>query len=357
MSEVAGRKISAIGYGLMGKNLSSPAAQKRQSLTVSRAGLTWREKQATDEEAIKCMETAFENGINFWNGGEFYGPIERNSLHILNAYFTKHPEQADKVVISIKGGAKPGMPTPDGRPENIRRSIDECLKILDGKKFLDIFECARVDPKVPIEESIGAIAEYVKAGKVGAISLSECSADSIRRAAKVHKIACVEVEVSLWATEIFENGVAQTCAELDIPIVAYSPLGSGFLTGEIKRFDDLPEGDFRRMIPKFQPGAFEKNLDLVHQLQKIADKKGCTPGQIAVAWVLKQASKPGRPKLIPIPGATKPQRIVENNVQISLSANDEAEIQRILDGAEIVGGRYPDMIAMYNFGDSPPLQK
>lgn len=198
-------------------------------LVLIETGLTWRDKQATDEEAIKCMETAFENGVNFWNGGEFYGPIERNSLHILNAYFTKHPEQADKVVISIKGGAKPGVPIPDGTRENIRRSIDECLKILDGKKFLDIFECARVDPKVPIETSIAAIAEYVKAGKVGGISLSECSADSIRRAAKVHKIAAVEVEVSLWATEIFENGVAQACAELDIPIVAYSPLGRGFL--------------------------------------------------------------------------------------------------------------------------------
>ncbi|PSK38032.1 Pyridoxal reductase [Elsinoe australis] len=336
MAQIAGRSIGPIGYGLM--------------------GLTWRDKQATDEEAIKCMETAFENGVNFWNGGEFYGPIERNSLHILNAYFTKHPEQADKVVISIKGGAKPGVPIPDGTRENIRRSIDECLKILDGNKFLDIFECARVDPKVPIETSIAAIAEYVKAGKVGGISLSECSADSIRRAAKVHKIAAVEVEVSLWATEIFENGVAQACAELDIPIVAYSPLGRGFLTGQIKSFDDLPEGDFRRHSPRFQPGAFEKNLDLVHQLQKLAEKKGCTPGQVGVSWVLHQASKPGMPKFIPIPGASKPERIVENNISVQLSDSDEAEIQKILDSAEVVGGRYPDGIAALNFGNSPPLE-
>ncbi|KAG8625580.1 hypothetical protein KVT40_005981 [Elsinoe batatas] len=330
------KKIGQIGYGMM--------------------GLTWRDKQATDEEANKCLETAFDNGVNFWNGGEFYGPIERNSLHVLNTYFTKHPEQADKVVISIKGGGKPGTPIPDGSPENIRRSIDECLKILDGKKFLDIFESARVDPKVPIEITIGAIAEYVKAGKVGGISLSECSADSIRRAAKVHKIAAVEVELSLWATEIYDNGVAQTCAELGIPIVAYSPLGRGFLTGQIKSFNDLPEGDFRRHAPRFQPGVFEQNLELVHKLQKIADKKGVTPGQVGLSWVLHQGKKAGGPQVIPIPGATKSERITENNVVVDLSSEDEAEIERILKSVDIIGGRYPEAIAALNFGNSPPLQ-
>jgi pyridoxine 4-dehydrogenase len=175
------------------------------------------------------MKTALSLGANFWNGGELYGTPERNSLHLLNEYFTKYPEDADKVVLSIKGATIPGKGFPDGSKTNVQRSLDECLKVLDGKKFLDLFEPARVDPNVPIEETIGYIAEYVKAGKLGGICLSEVNANTIRRAVKVHPIAAVEVELSLWSTNILENGVAQTCAELGIPIVAYSPLGRGFL--------------------------------------------------------------------------------------------------------------------------------
>src|SRR5262249_39831228 len=147
----------------------------------------------------------------------------------LNEYFTEYPEDADKVVLSIKGGLKKGGRESDGSEQNIRRSIDECLRALDGKKFLDLFECARVDRKVPIEDTIGYIKKYVEEGKIGGISVSEVSAEMIRRAAKVAKIAAVEVELSLWETDILENGVAQACAELDIPIVAYSPIGRGFL--------------------------------------------------------------------------------------------------------------------------------
>lgn len=178
------------------------------------------------------MKAAFEAGANFWNGGEFYGTPEHNSLHLLNAYFTKYPEDADKIVISIKGGLNHKTMAPDGTEEGIQRSIDNCLRILDGKKKLDLFEAARVDPNVPIEVAIGAMAKYVEAGKLGGISLSECSADSIRRAAKVHKIAAVEQEYSVWATETEKNGVAEACAELDIPFVAYSPLGRGFLVSK-----------------------------------------------------------------------------------------------------------------------------
>jgi len=176
------------------------------------------------------MRTALSHGANLWNGGELYGSPERNSLHLLNEYFTSYPDDADKIVLSIKGGLKAGAMAPDGSEENVRRSIDECLRVLDGKKFLDIFECARVDPNTPVETTVAAIAEYVKAGKVGGVGLSEVSAQTIRRAAKVTKIAAVEVEFSLWATDILENGIAETCAELEIPIVAYSPLGRGFQT-------------------------------------------------------------------------------------------------------------------------------
>jgi pyridoxine 4-dehydrogenase len=184
------------------------------------------------------MKASLECGANCWNGGEIYGPPERNSLQLLNAYFTKYPEDADRVVLSIKGGLTPGgIPNPnarpDGSPENVKRSIDECLRVLDGKKFLDLFECARVDPNTPVETTIAAINEYVIAGKIGGISLSEVSANTIRRAAKIAKISAVEVEMSLWATDILENGITEACAELDIPVIAYSPIGRGFLASSL----------------------------------------------------------------------------------------------------------------------------
>lgn len=183
------------------------------------------------------MRTALSKGASFWNGGEFYGTPEYNSMHLLNAYFTKYPEDANKVVISIKGAAENMVPTGDER--GIRRSVDETLRVLDGKKKLDLFECGRVDPKVPIEESMRVLASYVKEGKLGGISLSETGAESIRRAVKVHKIDAVEIEFSMFATDIFDNGVAKTCAELGIPIVAYSPLGRGFLVCKLDSCDSL----------------------------------------------------------------------------------------------------------------------
>lgn len=175
------------------------------------------------------MRASLAAGAIFWNAGEFYGPENRNSNHLLNEYFTEYPEDADKVVLSIKGGLGVNEFRPNGSPENIKRSIDACLKVLDGKKFIDLFEPARVDPNTPIEVTVAAIDEYVKAGKIGGISLSEVSAESIRKAAKVAKISAVEVEFSLFSTDILSNGIAQACAELEIPIVAYSPISRGLL--------------------------------------------------------------------------------------------------------------------------------
>jgi pyridoxine 4-dehydrogenase len=183
--------------------------------------MTWRQSPPPASQAFEAMRTALSLGANNWNGGELYGTPERNSLHLLNEYFTKYPEDANKVVLSIKGGIVPGQLRPDGSEAGVKRSIDECLKVL--------FECARVDLNVPIEDTIGYIAEYVKAGKLGGISLSEVGAKSIRRAHAVHPISAVEVEFSLYATDILENDVAATCAELNIPIIAYSPMGRGFL--------------------------------------------------------------------------------------------------------------------------------
>ncbi len=266
------------------------------------------------------------------------GPPKYNSLVLLDRYFDQYPEDLDKVVVSIKGGLGRNL-APDGSPQGVRRSVDNTLAGL-GKKSLDIFECARVDPKTPIETTIKTLAEYVEAGKLHGISLSEVKAETIRRAHKIHPISAVEIELSLWATEPLTNGVVDTCAELDIPIVAYSPIGRGFLTGQIKSVDDIPADDMRRHFPRFQPKNFERNIQLVHELEKLANNKGCTPAQLAISWVRSLSETNGRGVIIPIPGATTAERVQENTQHVDLTEADLEEIQEVLDKAEVVGGRY-----------------
>jgi pyridoxine 4-dehydrogenase len=230
------------------------------------------------------MKAALNSGSNFWNAGELYGKPHANSLHLLNRYFTKYPEDADKVIISVKGGLVPGELRPDGSEKNTRRSIDECLKVLDGKKFLDIYEPARLDPKIPIKETLDIMALYVKGGKLGGLGISEVTADQIKEAASLHPIAAVEVELSLQTPDILTNGVASTCAELNIPIVAYSPLGQGLLTAAITKPGDIDPSDIRHRSPRFAPGNIEKNALMGNEVQRMAKAKGCTPAQVALAW-------------------------------------------------------------------------
>ena len=177
------------------------------------------------------MRTALAQGCNFWNGGEFYGTPEYNSMTLLSAYFEKYPEDADKVVLSIKGGINLAAHRPDGSPEGIRTSLDNIISQLKGKKFLDVFECARRDPATPLAVTFGVLQdEYIKTGKLGGISLSECSVATLEEAVAAvgaDKIVGVEVELSLWATEVLENGVAAACAKHNIPLIAYSPIGRG----------------------------------------------------------------------------------------------------------------------------------
>lgn len=320
MVKVAGKEVGNIGYGLM--------------------GLTWRPQPPSQEQAFEAMRAALSHGANFFNGGELYGTPARNSLHLLNEYFTKYPDHADKVVLSIKGGLRPGEFTPDSSKANVSRSIEESLKVLDGKKFLDVFECARLDGKTPLAETIGTIAEYVKAGKIGGIGLSEVSAKTIREAHAIHPIAVVEVEFSLFSTDILSNGIAATCAELGIPIVAYSPLGRGFLTGQLKSYDDIPDGSFIKTQPRFQPDVFDENLKLVAQVEALAAKKGSTPAQVALGWILTHSGKSGFPQIIPIPGATTEARIKENVTPAKLSEEDMEALAEILKKFPVQGERY-----------------
>ncbi|KAI4246485.1 MAG: hypothetical protein L6R42_009866, partial [Xanthoria sp. 1 TBL-2021] len=199
----------------------------------------------------------------------------------------------------------------------------------------------RVDPKVPLEETINAIAEYVKEGKVGGIGLSEVDAETIRKAHAIHPIAAVEVELSLHTPDILTNGVAATCGELGIPIVAYSPLGRGLLTSKLNTLDDIDKDDIRHHLPRFAPGALEANASVSLELKKIAERKGCTAAQIAIAWVRGWSGRDGVGEIVPIPGATTAERVNENAVEVALSKEEWEEVEKLRRGVEVVGGRYP----------------
>lgn len=288
------------------------------------------------------MKAALDSGATFWNAGELYGKPEANSLHLLNRYFAKYPEDANKVVLSIKGGTIPGKLVIDGTEKNIRRSIDECLKVLDGKKFLDIFEPARQDFNVPLEETMNTMAQYVKEGKIGGIGLSEVTGERIREAAAIHPIEAVEVMMNVQTPDILTDGVASTCAELKIPIIAYSPLGMGLLTAQITKPSDIDPSDIRHHLPRFAPGNLEKNAVAGFELQKLAKAKGCTAAQLALAWVRSYSDTHGYGTIIPIPGSTTKERATENTIEVTLSEKEVKEVEDIMKRTEVVGSRYPE---------------
>ncbi|KAJ4417411.1 hypothetical protein N0V82_006178 [Gnomoniopsis sp. IMI 355080] len=310
-TNIAGKAVGPVGFGLM--SLSMP----------------W--KGIDHPAAAKVMKAALEQGATFWNGGMFYGTPDNNSLHLLKYYFTTYPEDAPKVTLSIKGAYNTATHTPTGSPAAIRQSVEHALAILDGSKSIDVFEMARVDPTVPIEESVGALAELVKEGKIGGVGLSEVGERSIRAAAKVTQIAAVEIELSLFTRDPLRNGVVAACHELDIPIIAYSPVGRGFLTGQIQ---NRPKDDPRQQLARFQPGAvFDQNLKLVEAIEQIAKGKDASLPSVAISWVRRQGA-------IPLPGASKTEQVVQNCVDVDLSEEDLAEIQKVLDTFPVAGPRY-----------------
>lgn len=302
-----------------------------------------------DEVAFKVLKAALAHGANVWNGADFYGTPDANSLHLLNRYFTAYPEDAEKVVICIKSGVV-DMATfqLDMSAEGMRKMVDNANKILDGKKKLDIFGPARVVAGTPVEETVGALGEMVKEGKIGGIQLVEVGAETIRRAAKVHRIDMVEAEVSLWATEVLHNGVAETCGELGIVISAHTPLGAGMLTGKIQTPDHFHEKDHHRKFPRFVPENFPKNLALVNELQKVAKAKGCTPPQLALSWIRAQSKRPGMAFMVPIPSARSESRIPENCKDVDLTEEDLKEIDVILANFPVAGGRFPPAAQRFN---------
>ncbi|KAI1386845.1 putative aldo/keto reductase [Hypoxylon trugodes] len=325
MPQLLGKEVGPTGYGLM--------------------GLTWRVEVMPQEQAIIALKTALNKGMNFWNGGEFYGPPEYNSLVLLERYFAKYPEDADKVVLSIKGGTNAFGTDPDGSPENTRRSLDNCIAQLKGRKKIDIFEFARIDQNTPLEVTFGVIEkEYIQTGKIGGIMLSEVRAETIHKAVKITKIVGVEVELSLFSRDILDNGVAAACAQYDIPIIAYSPVGRGLLSGKIKSIDDVQP--HLRSWPVFQPENLAKNLVLIKQVEDIAASKGITPAQLAINWTKRLSTwRKDVPKaIIPIPGATTPARIEENSADVELTDDEMAQIDATISKFPRAGARYPDYI-------------
>ncbi|KAK4498374.1 hypothetical protein PRZ48_011032 [Zasmidium cellare] len=315
-SKIAGKSIGTVGYGLMGFT-------------------QWH--GTPFEEAIEVMKAALESGSNFWNAGTFYGPPDRNSLHLLHAYFTKYPTDAAKVVLSLKGAYDGSTHTPDCSPQGIRSSVEESLAILKGVKSIDLFECARVDPNVPLETSVKTLAELIKEGKIGTYGLSEVSADTVRKAHAIHPVSAVEIELSLFSRHALENGTIKTCQDLGIPVVGYSPLDRGWLTGQLKKLSDLPKNDYRHHMPRFQSGAFEKNVLLAEKIEGIAERKGVTAPQVAIGWVVKQG-------VVPIPGSTTTKRVQENAKAAELTEGELEEIRGFVEEFGVAGERYPEVL-------------
>ncbi|MFZ0389513.1 MAG: aldo/keto reductase [Calditrichia bacterium] len=289
-----------------------------------------------EKESIGTIHRAIELGITFLDTADMYGPFKNEKL-VGKAIQGRREEVVLATKFGIQRGDNPSERRINGRPEYVKSACEASLQRLKVD-HIDLYYQHRVDPEVPIEETIGAMAELVQAGKVRFLGMSEAGPETIRRAHKVHPITALQTEYSLWTRDP-EKEILDTIRELGIGFVAYSPLGRGILTGRFKSPDDFEPGDFRRHSPRFQGENFQKNLELVKKVEEIAEKKGVTPPQLALAWVLAQGED-----IVPIPG-TKHRKYVEENAaaaEIKLSEQELAEIEAVFPMGAAAGLRYPE---------------
>jgi aryl-alcohol dehydrogenase-like predicted oxidoreductase len=319
----SGINVSALGLGCM--------------------GMTWAYGPTDEAECFQVLRRYVELGGNFFDTAEVYGPHTNEEL--LGRFLREVPRESAVVATKfgfkfVNGGRTNDV---DSSPENVRRACDESLSRL-GIDHIDLYYQHRVDPNVPIEDTIGALKELVATGKIRAIGLSEAHPETIRRAAKVHPVAALQSEYSLWTRDVETNGVLATCRELGVGFVPYSPLGRGFLTGAIQKPSDLDPSDWRLSNPRFAEAVFENNLKLAEAVKALAAKKNCTPAQFALAWVLAQGND-----MIPIPG-TKRLKYLEDNMgalSVELTAEDLKETDARLGQIKVAGERYtPEAMRM-----------
>ncbi|MCJ1447256.1 MAG: hypothetical protein MMC23_007767 [Stictis urceolatum] len=326
-----GPQVGKLGFGAMG--LSAFYAPKLQP----------------DEERLAVLDRAYELGATNWDTSDVYGDNE-----ILIGNWFKKTGKRNDIFLASKFAAK----VEDGKmnvyndPQYVRSACDLSLKRL-GVEVIDLYYCHRFNGKVPVEDTVSAMAELVKEGKVKYLGLSECSAETLRRAHKVHPISAVQLEYSPWTLDIEypKTNLLKTCRELGVAVVAYSPLGRGFLTGAYKSADDFEEGDMRKTAERFDKENFPKNLELVQLLKNIGARKGCTSGQLTLAWLMAQGED-----IIPIPGTKKIKYLEENMgaLDVKLSDDEIKEIRAAIEKCGVAGERYNAAQAAMTYMDTPP---